>query len=243
MINYALLKCYMYTHRKKYFLLPYNGYIDKNQRNKIISSSPPQCPECGRNLEYPHAIVSSNDKLIAVEYTVSSFKVFNGLNKNILLSPKDNIRIFLEQENFNDISFSFTYNDIIMRRSDGITAIFATRNDRKTQDLILCAPTDHPLFNQLKNEVSIANKLKRANAAPPKPKVKNQFDIFSDSVIVNDWVAFVQDNRLKIGKIIKINEKSVTIVDIQSKRKFIGKIPSQIIKLTKDKALLMMLEN
>ena len=64
-----------------------------------------------------------------------------------------------------------------------------------------------------------------------------------DEVTIGDWVAYSahEYTNLQVGRITKFNKNSVTLKN-KSGKMVIGKTPNQIIKISKERAVLLMLE-
>jgi len=126
----------------------------------------------------------------------------------------------------------------------GSAAVFKSYGyKKKTQELWLFVAENDPIIKKI-TEANKADKRAKKLATPPKAAMPTKYkDFLGEELSLGDWVAYATFNytNLQTGRIVKINEKSVSL-RTGKHSKSISKSSAQIIKLSKERAVLLSLE-
>jgi hypothetical protein len=147
----------------------------------------------------------------------------------------------------NNYSLNGTFsngNYTVYETTTGSAAVFKSYGYRlKTQELMLFTVVKDPIIKKIA-DANKADKRERKIATPAKsPSPTKYKDFLGEELTIGDWVACATFNytNLQTGRIVKINEKSVSLRTAKHS-KSISKSSAQIVKLSKERAVLLSLE-
>ena len=211
------------------------GDVDAFVRGRnIMDGYKTKCPNNKCSCTTVHLITLLDPTLVETNITVPSDSGDLKRIKDILVV---NEYVFSDKDS--------SENWKIFEHPTGPKIVFNQTNyGRKTQKLKIFTQDNDPIIKQI-IEVNKANKReKKANAIKKPLLPTSQQDFLGDTITIGDWVAFssMSYTNLRVGKITKINQKSVTLLDKNGKR-VTGKALTQIIKIPEQRALLLALES
>jgi len=233
---FGLLRC-PYRHT---FSSEYTAYVMRGSWNQLETTRY-TCPKCKTTKLY---LITNYDPTFTVTNLVSG--TFGDVRysrlANLLSFKEDSIRKLLVANNY-VVSPDSNDSTVIYAHPAGNKVIFVIEEGRKTQNVIILSPEKDEIIAKV-IEANKADKRARKTIAPPKPVLPTKYkDFLGEELTIGDWVAYATFNytNLQVGRITKINEKSVSL-STGKRSKSISKNSAQIVKLSKERAVLLSLE-
>lgn len=236
-ISFGLLRC-AYEH---VFPMQYTTSILPRYGNRLENNNY-ECPVC--KIKNLYLITQYDPSFKITNFIVGTFEKideWNGIDR-LLSTNEDSIRKLLKAENYS-LALDSTREHIIYVNPTGNKIVFKIKNGRKTQPLFVLSPEKDEIIAKI-DAANKHDKRIRKSIALPKPIMPTKYkDFLGDELTIGDWVAYAQYNysNLECGRIVKINEKTVSIKNKEN-YKSIAKSSSQIIKLSPERAMLLSLE-
>jgi hypothetical protein len=237
---YGLVRCGGGCH---YFSLEYNAYVITSNWNKL-NTEKYACPVCKNTNLF--LITNYNPSLILEKVIVGTFgevkNYYESVEERLKIEP-DSIRKVLDENNFT-LSKESSRENIIYFSPEGYKAIFKIKHKCKTQDLMLLVPPNHEIIGKIIEANKADKRKKRENTPKKSPLPTVVHDFLGDDITIGDWVAYssMDYTDLRVGKITKLNEKNTVTILTKQGKTVSGKNLHQIIKISKERAVLLMLE-